>query len=127
MPLVSLSVRKPKTSAFNAAVLEGMHQALVASGVPKEDRFHRVLELLADDFRHDPAYPDLTRARDDDFVPIEILLSVGHSVKVKRKIPADLMAHVSRNPGLDPENVMVVFKETQRENWAFGGGRQIHI
>ncbi|MBI3231003.1 MAG: tautomerase family protein, partial [Burkholderiales bacterium] len=29
--------------------------------------------------------------------------------------------------GLRPENVMVVFKETAWENWAFAGGRQIHI
>ena len=126
MPLVTITVRKPKTAAFKSAVLEGVHQALVASGVPKEDRFHRVLELEADDFRFDPAYPDLTSSRDDDFVLIEILLSVGRSVKIKRKILADLMASLSKEPGLNPENVMVVFKETQWENWAFGGGRQIH-
>jgi phenylpyruvate tautomerase PptA (4-oxalocrotonate tautomerase family) len=28
--------------------------------------------------------------------------------------------------GMNPENVMVVFKETTWENWAFGGGRLIH-
>ena len=33
---------------------------------------------------------------------------------------------VTKDPGVNPENVMVVFKETQWENWAFGGGRQIH-
>ena len=27
---------------------------------------------------------------------------------------------------LEPENVMVVFKETQWENWSFAGGRLIH-
>ncbi|MBS0321771.1 MAG: tautomerase family protein, partial [Proteobacteria bacterium] len=30
------------------------------------------------------------------------------------------------SPGLDPDNVMVVFKETQWENWAFAGGRILH-
>ena len=29
--------------------------------------------------------------------------------------------------GLDPENVMVCFKETTWENWSFGGGRLIHV
>jgi phenylpyruvate tautomerase PptA (4-oxalocrotonate tautomerase family) len=126
MPLVTLTVRKPKTGAFKSAVLGAVHAALVASGVPEKDRFHRVLELDADDFRYDGEYPDLASSRTNDFVLIEILLSVGRSVKVKRKILADIMAGVARDPGLDPEHVMVVFKETQWENWAFGGGRQIH-
>ena len=126
MPLVTLTVRKPKSAAFKTAVLGAVHSALVAAGVPERDRFHRVLELDADDLRYDEAYPDLASPRSADFALIEILLSMGRSVKVKRKILADIMAGVSRDPGLDPENVMVVFKETQWENWAFGGGRQIH-
>jgi len=48
-------------------------------------------------------------------------------VKVKRKILADIVAGVTKDPGAHPENVMVVFKETSWENWAFGGGRQIHV
>jgi phenylpyruvate tautomerase PptA (4-oxalocrotonate tautomerase family) len=126
MPLITLTVEKPKTQAFKSAVLAAVHAALVASGVPEKDRFHRVLELGPDDFRYDGEYPDLASPRSKDFVLIEILLSVGRSVKVKRKILADIMAGVARDPGLDPEHVMVVFKETQWENWAFGGGRQIH-
>jgi phenylpyruvate tautomerase PptA (4-oxalocrotonate tautomerase family) len=126
MPLITLTVRKPKTAAFKAAVLGAVHAALVASGVPQKDRFHRVLELDAADFLYDDTYPDLSSPRGEDFVAIEILLSVGRSVKIKRKILVDIMAGVARDPGLDPEHVMVVFKETLWENWAFGGGRQIH-
>ena len=126
MPLVTLTVRKPKKAAFKSAVLAAVHAALVASGVPEKDRFQRVLELDADDFRYDGEYPDLASPRTEDFVVVEILLSVGRSVKIKRKILGDIMAGVSRDPGLNPEHVMVVFKETQWENWAFGGGRQIH-
>ena len=127
MPLVTVTVRKPKTPAFKAAVLKAIHTALVASGVPEKDRFHRVLELDATDFSYDNAYPDLASPRDADFVLIEILLSVGRSVKVKRKILTDLMGAIAKDPGVNPENVMVVFKETQWENWAFAGGRQIHV
>jgi len=127
MPLITLTIRKPKTAAFKSAVLDAVHAALVASGVPEKDRFQRVLELDAEDFRYDGEYPDLASPRTGDFVLIEILLSVGRSVKVKRKILGDIMVGVSREPGLDPEHVMVCFKETQWENWAFGGGRQIHV
>jgi phenylpyruvate tautomerase PptA (4-oxalocrotonate tautomerase family) len=51
---------------------------------------------------------------------------VGRSVKVKRKILSDLIGSLATAPGLNPDNVMVVFKETQWENWAFAGGRIIH-
>jgi phenylpyruvate tautomerase PptA (4-oxalocrotonate tautomerase family) len=127
MPLVTVTVRKPKTPAFKSAVLDAVHRALVASGVPEKDRFHRVLELDEADFRYDAAYPDAAVARTAEFVLVQILLSVGRSVKVKRKILADLVDGLRRDPGLEPENVMVVFQETQWENWSFAGGRQIHV
>ena len=126
MPLVTLTVREGKSAEFKTAVLGAVHQALVISGVPEKDRFQRVLVLGPDDFRFDAEYPDLSSPRTSDFVLIEILFSVGRSVKVKRKILADIMASLVQSPGLNPENVMVVFKETSWENWAFGGGRIIH-
>jgi len=127
MPLVTLTIRKGKSAEFKSAVLSAVHHALVTSGVPEKDRFQRVLELSPDDFRFDPEYPDVAVPRTDDFVLIEILLSVGRSVKVKKKILADILAAVAKDPGLNPDNVMVVFKETLWENWAFAGGRLIHI
>ena len=127
MPLVTLTVRRGKDAAFKSAVLDGVHGALVASGVPPADRFHRVLELSAEDFRYDPGYPDLAAPRTQDFVLIEVLLSAGRSVKVKRRIAADLVDALRRSPGLDPDDVMLVFKETAWENWSFGGGRFIHV
>jgi phenylpyruvate tautomerase PptA (4-oxalocrotonate tautomerase family) len=126
MPLVTLTVRHPKTDAFKAAVLDAVHGALVSVGVPPTDRFQRVLELDAADFRFDPGYPDLAVARRDDFVLVEVLWSVGRSVKVKKQFLAALMASLSA-AGLDPEHAMVVFKETNWENWSFGGGRQPHV
>jgi phenylpyruvate tautomerase PptA (4-oxalocrotonate tautomerase family) len=125
MPLVTLTVRKPKSAAFKSAVLDAVHGALVSTGVPETDKFQRVLELDADDFRFDPGYPDLVAPRTDDFVLIEILWSVGRSVKVKKKLLDELMASL-RGAGFDPENVMVCFKETSWENWSFGGGRLLH-
>ncbi|MGB9331208.1 MAG: tautomerase family protein [Steroidobacteraceae bacterium] len=126
MPLVTLTVREGKSREFKSAVLAAVHGALVASGVPEKDRFQRVLELGAEDFRFDPEYPDLSMRRTEDFVLIEILLSVGRSVKVKKKILADLLAALTQDPGLNAENVMVCFKETLWENWSFAGARLLH-
>jgi phenylpyruvate tautomerase PptA (4-oxalocrotonate tautomerase family) len=125
MPLVTLTVRKSKSPEFKGKVLDAVHASLVSAGVPDTDKFQRVLELDAADFRFDPTYPDVAGTRTDDFVLIEILWSVGRSVKVKKKLLAELMERL-RTAGLDPENVMVVFKETSWENWSFAGGRLIH-
>ena len=127
MPLVTVSMRAPKSAEFKSAVLDGVHAALVASGVPQTDRFQRVLALEAEDFRFDPSYPDAATPRGEDFVLIEILLSVGRSVKVKRQILTDIISNLRTEPGLDPEHIFVVFKETQWENWAFAAGRQLHV
>jgi phenylpyruvate tautomerase PptA (4-oxalocrotonate tautomerase family) len=45
---------------------------------------------------------------------------------VKKKILVDILGGLSKAPGLNPENVMVCFKETLWENWSFAGGRLIH-
>src|SRR5262249_52773973 len=117
----------PKSSEFKSGVLAAVHQALIASGVPPADRFQRVLELDGDDFRYDSTYPDLMTPRNDDFALIEILFSEGRSVKVKKKIVADILATLTASPlSLIADNVMIVFKETRWENWVFGGGRFIH-
>ena len=125
MPLVTLTVRKPKSTAFKTGVLDAVHAVLVASGVPETDRFQRVIELDRESFRYDPSYPDLQTKRGDDFELVEILWSVGRSVKVRKKLLSDLMDRLS-GQGVDTEQVMVCFKETSWENWSFGGGRLLH-
>jgi phenylpyruvate tautomerase PptA (4-oxalocrotonate tautomerase family) len=125
MPLVTLTVRKPKSSSFKATMLNAVHAALVSSGVPAADMFQRVVELEAEDFRFDATYPDVKTKRNEDFALLEILWSVGRSVKVKKKLLEELMGTLA-HAGIDTENVMVCFKETSWENWAFAGGRLIH-
>lgn len=126
MPLVTLSLRQPAAPGIARLMLDEVHAALVASGVPAADRFQRVLELAPESAVVDPRYPDLERDRSDRFVLVEVLWSVGRSVKVKRKVAADIAAGVSRAGSLDPNDVMVVFLETAWENWAFAGGRLLH-
>jgi phenylpyruvate tautomerase PptA (4-oxalocrotonate tautomerase family) len=126
MPLVTVTLARQVNREFTSAILDGVHGALVAAGVPETDRFQRVLALDDASFRFDARYPDVATHRTRDFVLIEILWSVGRSVKVKRKVAADIVAALARSPGLDAEQVMIVFVETAWENWAFAGGRLLH-
>jgi hypothetical protein len=89
--------------------------------VPDTDKFQRVLELEADDFRFDPGYPDVAGARSEDFVLIEILWSVGRSVKVKKKLLAELMTRCAFGRAGSGERDGGV-QGDQLGNWAFAGG-----
>lgn len=126
MPLVTLTLLEPQTPAFKTAVLDAIHDALVQTGVPQADRFQRVITLAPEDTRIDPTFPDLARPRTSGSLLIEILWSVGRSVRVKRALLADLMTRLAAL-GIDTEQVMVVLHETAWENWSFGGGRQMHV
>ncbi len=122
MPIVTVTVRKPKPAAFKAQVLDAVHDALVGIGVNPRDRFHRVIELEEDDFQFDPSFPDVRTQRTGDFVLIEILLGIGRSVRLKKQAVATIVERLSQQ-GFDPENLMVVFQDVAWENWSPAGGR----
>lgn len=125
MPIVTITVRKPKSAEFKATVFAAVHEALVGIGASPNDRFHRVLELEEENFQFDPQFPDVQTRRTNDFVLIEILLGVGRSVKLKRKVLATIVDRLSKS-NLDTENVMVVFQDVPWENWSPAGGRIPH-
>ncbi len=126
MPLITVSVVGKRDSTYKRALLDAVHEALVGAGVPAADRFQRVVELDRDNVLFDERYPDLDTPRNDDFVLVEVLWSVGRSVNIKRKTVQSVVGNIARAVGVDPARVMVVLTETQWENWAFGGGRLPH-
>ncbi|MFQ3607580.1 MAG: tautomerase family protein [Chloroherpetonaceae bacterium] len=126
MPLITITLHKGRTSSEKRAIADSIHDALVQSGVPQHDRFQRFLELSADDFIYDLTYPNLANARSSKFIIVEILLSVGRSVKVKKELLKTLISNLNERASISPNDVMVVFKETQWENWAFAHGELLH-
>lgn len=125
MPLVTLTVRDTTPPAWRRQILDAVHTALVEVGVPPTDRFQRVLALDADSLVVDPAYPDVNGRRGERFALVEVLWSAGRSVKVKRQMLQALAAALAQ-ADTDAEQVMLVFKETTWENWAFAGTRLLH-
>lgn len=128
MPWVTLTVQDSLPAATRHALLDAIHDALVAVGVPQADRFQRVLALPAADLVFDTHYPRADRtapARDGRFAVAEVLWSVGRSLIVKRQMLQHLREGLLER-GLDPEQLMLVFKETAWENWSFAGTRLLH-
>jgi phenylpyruvate tautomerase PptA (4-oxalocrotonate tautomerase family) len=122
MPLVTLTTTNANSELFLTRMLDEIHAALVTAGVPTADKFHRVLRLDSTSLRLDPTYPDLKAPRSERAILIEITLSVGRTLKIKRQI-AESIAGSAEKLGLSGEDVMIVFNETRWENWSFGGGR----
>lgn len=128
MPWVTLTVSDTLPAPARRALLDAVHDALVFVGVPQADRFQRVLALPPEAFVFDAHYPAAEgsgQPRDGRFAVVEILWSVGRSLKVKRQLLQHLHEQL-RVRGQDPEQLMLVFKETAWENWSFAGTRLLH-
>jgi hypothetical protein len=58
MPPVTVAMLRGKDAAFRTSVLAAARDALLSSGVPETDRFHRDLELSADESVKQADRPD---------------------------------------------------------------------
>ena len=84
MPVVTFTLLKGQPAALKTKLGHAVHPALENAGVHKADRFQRFLELDNESFSYAHHYPDLAAPGTDRFVLIEILFSVGRSVKTKK-------------------------------------------
>ena len=61
--------------------------------------------------------------RSDDFLLIEITAGRVRDTATKQRFYRSLVQRLQREPGIDPEDVMVVITTTDAQAWSFGGGR----
>lgn len=125
MPLVTITSLKGRTKEEKQKIGDAIQKALAEAVTPVADRFQRFFDMNEEDFIFDKSYPDMAEERSDKFIIIEILFSVGRSVKIKRKILATLISAL-QDLSIDPKDIFVVFKETAWENWAFTAGQILH-
>ena len=74
------------------------------------------------DFRVDLYYPALPKPRTDQMLMIEVLVSSGTDINRKKGLVAALVEKLGE-AGIDPNDIMVFFLETDRTSGSFGGGR----
>ncbi|HTI90435.1 MAG TPA: tautomerase family protein [Puia sp.] len=125
MPLVTITALKGRTKEEKIKIGDAIQKALIEAGTPPTDRFQRFFDMNDEDLIYDKSYPDMPEQRSEKFIIIEILFSVGRSVKIKRKLLATLISGL-QELSIQPKDVFVVFKETAWENWAFTAGTIIH-
>jgi len=121
MPLVRIALRHGKSAAYQRAVADAVHRAMVETiNVPPQDRFQVITEHDEYGLIYDPAY--LGIARTDDVMFVQITLNAGRTVELKKALYGRIVELLREDPGVRPQDVLVSLVEVSKENWSFGDG-----
>jgi 4-oxalocrotonate tautomerase len=121
MPLVRVALRKGKSPEYRRALSDSIHRAMVETiKIPEQDRFQIITEHDDSSLVYDPSYLGISRS--DGVVLIQITLSAGRTVEVRKALFARIAQLLRESPGVRPEDVFVNLVEVAKENWSFGNG-----
>ncbi len=117
MPVVKISLRRGRSTEYRRAILDGVHQALVAAfRIPDEDRHQQLIEL-------DPDYFEIPAKHSNGFVLVEIIAFAGRSREAKKNLYTAIVRNLEQSPGIDRNDVLIIIHELPMENWGIHGGR----
>jgi len=121
MPLVRIALRKGKSPEYRRAISDSIHRAMVETiKIPEQDRFQIVTEHDDAGLVYDPSYLGISRS--EGIVVVQITLSAGRTVDVRKALFARIAQLLRESPGVRPEDVFVNLVEVAKENWSFGNG-----
>ncbi len=121
MPLVRIALRKGTTPEYRRAVGDSIHRAMVETiKIPEQDKFQVITEHDADSLIYDPSYLGIQRS--DGVIFVQITLSAGRTVDVRKALFARIAELLRQAPGVPSEDVFINLVETAKENWSFGNG-----
>ncbi|CCE09768.1 Tautomerase enzyme family protein [Bradyrhizobium sp. STM 3843] len=121
MPFTRVSLRSGKSAAHRKAILEGIYRAQrMVFDVPEDDRFMVVNEHDGPDFWYGADYLGIHRS--DDLVMIQMTVSNTRPLAKKQALYREIVAQLTKDPGLRPEDIFINLVEVVAENWSFGNG-----
>jgi len=121
MPFVRIDLIRGKSAQYRKALGDIVYKAMVELiNVPENDKFQVITEHAPEEFNLAESY--LGNRYSNDVVLIQITLSSGRSIELKKafykRIADDLHAQLK----MRPEDVVINLVEVAKENWSFGGG-----
>jgi hypothetical protein len=122
MPLFTVTMNSNRSSSEKDCLSRAIHAASIAAGYPEDDLFQRFLSLGPSDLRVDLHYPGLPKPRTNHMLMIEVLVSSGTDTDRKKGLVIALVEKLGE-VGIDPNDIMVFFLQTDRASGSFGGGR----
>jgi phenylpyruvate tautomerase PptA (4-oxalocrotonate tautomerase family) len=121
MPLVRISLVAGKPESYKRKISDAVDRALVETiSIPAQDRFHIITEHANADFIYDPEYLNIHRT--NDLVIIQITLSAGRTLEVRKSLFKRIADLLHEEAGIRREDVFINLVETAKENWSFGNG-----
>jgi 4-oxalocrotonate tautomerase len=121
MPLVRISLQSGKSDLQKRKIADAAHRALVETiSIPAQDRFQIITEHSTADFIFDPHY--LNIARSQDLVIIQITMSAGRTLELRKELFRRMADLLHQEAGLRKEDVFINLVEVAKENWSFGNG-----
>lgn len=118
MPSTLIEVRRQYTEAEEVAIIDAVHDALVAAfQIPSGDKHVRLVSHEPHRFSHSPglAHPEL-------YALVAIDCFAGRSVEAKRNLYREIVTRLE-TLGIPADHVTIVLRESALENWGVRGGR----
>jgi phenylpyruvate tautomerase PptA (4-oxalocrotonate tautomerase family) len=120
MPLARIDLLKGKDAAYRQEIGRVVYDALVAAGVPVNDRFQVITEHEPANFIFAPEYLGIHHS--DDLVMIQITWNEGRTTAQKQALYKAIADGLHAAIGLRREDVVINLVEVKKENWSFGNG-----
>jgi len=120
MPLFTVTMKSNRSANEKDCLSRAIHAASIVAGYPG-DLFQRFLSSRRSDLRVDLYYPALPKPRTDQMLMIEVLVTSGTDPSTKKGLVAALVEKLGET-GIDPNDIMVFFLETDRASGSFSGG-----
>jgi hypothetical protein len=106
---------------FGRRIGEIVYQTMVEKlNVPQKDNFHTITEHTKNNLIYSIDYLNIQRT--DGIVIIEITLSEGRDVNLKKGFYQRLAERLNKELQIRKEDIMINLIEVKRENWSFGNG-----
>jgi 4-oxalocrotonate tautomerase len=121
MPLVRIDLPTGKPPEYGRAVADAVYEAMIATlNVANNDRFQVISEQTRETLLIDPTYLGIERST--DALIIQLILSEGRTVEVKKAFYKAVADGLHERLGLRREDVFINLVEVKKENWSFGNG-----
>lgn len=118
MPSTVIEVRRCYSVAEEVAIIDAVHDALVAAfGIPPGDKHVRLVSHEPHRFSHSP-----TLAQPELYTSVAIDCFAGRAVQAKRNLYREIVERLS-NQGIPPDHVTIILRESAAENWGVRGGQ----
>lgn len=118
MPSTLIEVRRPYAESEEVAIIDAVHDALVAAfRIPSGDKHVRLISHEPHRFSHSPGL-----SRPELYTLVAIDCFAGRSVQAKRDLYREIVNRLE-DLGIPPDHVTIVLRESALENWGVRGGQ----